>query len=299
MLHRAILLCFVWVFSSSYLFARPLIIGHRGARMVRPENTLSGFLYASRVGAKWIELDVLMTKNRHLVVHHDDRLNTVLCRSEMTKRLKSDKLKNNRPPIFSLSLKEFKALDCGSFRNSRFPKQKRKKEAPPTLEEVFGALKNTDLNILVEVKHPPAAPELGPDAKTIAKAVVNLIRKHHFEKRAVIISFDHDVIRVAKRFAPNIRRGLLFSDSHPNYLLLAKELKVSFVLPHRDWITKSDITSLHQAGVSIFPWTANSKADWGRLIRIGVDGIITDDPKGLRVFLDRSDKSAIDWCDTQ
>src|SRR5580700_4513101 len=101
--------------------------GHRGARAMRPENTIPAFEYAIGVGVDVLELDMAVTLDDVLVVSHDPLLNPEICQGPRASI-----------PIRTLTLKELRQWDCGALRNPSFPKQT---PVPgtriPTLDEVF------------------------------------------------------------------------------------------------------------------------------------------------------------------
>src|SRR3989442_6438062 len=108
--------------------AGPILVhGHRGARAMRPENTIPAFEYAIQAGVDVLELDMAVTKDDVLVVSHDPLLNPEICKGPGTPRA-----------IRTLTLAELRQWDCGALRNLKFPKQTPVPGARiPTLDEVF------------------------------------------------------------------------------------------------------------------------------------------------------------------
>src|SRR5579862_4610928 len=109
---------------------RPVLVhGHRGARAMRPENTLPAFEYAISVGADAIEMDVAVTRDDVVVVSHEPRLNRALCQAPAPEK---------DGAIRNLTLAEITRWDCGALPNPRFPYQLLVPGARiPTLDQVF------------------------------------------------------------------------------------------------------------------------------------------------------------------
>ncbi len=109
------------------------IQGHRGARGLRPENTLSSFTSAIEAGVDRIELDLLMTSDGELVIHHDFYINAQLCTY-----LDGQEVISPPPLVHSLTLLQVKQFCYGAKKHPLFPRQAALgKEAIPTLQELF------------------------------------------------------------------------------------------------------------------------------------------------------------------
>lgn len=260
--------------------------GHRGARASRPENTLPAFEYALSVGADVLELDLVVTADDRLVVFHDPFINPELCLGPKGAPIKTP------PPIRSLSLAEVQAYDCGTLPNPRFPKQERAPGARiPALEQVFELVKNTKhaagkkVRFNIETKSVPALPDLAPPPEKFASLVVTAVKNAGFLDRTVVQSFDHRTLIAAKKLEPRLEIAALISDNFVDHVAVAKSIGAKIVSPDKLWITKDAVKALHDAGIRVIPWTANSTDEWRALIELGVDGIITDDPAGLIEFL--------------
>jgi len=260
--------------------------GHRGARAARPENTLPAFDYALEQGVDVLELDVGVSRDGHLVVSHDAHVNSEICTGELASK---------RPLVHELTLSQLRTLDCGSKRPRRFPRQVLVPGTTmPTLGEVFAFVKASKhpaaatVRFNIETKIDPAHPEdtLLPDA--FADLLVAEIKKHGMLGRSVIQSFDPRTLVAAKRIEPNVRISFLSEDSRHDLAKIARELGAEIVSPQWNHLNRRKVSELQRQGTLVVPWTANSKRAWHTLASLGVDGIITDDPKGL-----------IDWLKAQ
>lgn len=252
--------------------------GHRGARAVLPENTLAAFRHALQAGVEGIELDVAMTRDDQVVVVHDLRVNPDLCTGP-------DGKPAARVPIRSLTLDQVRTLDCGSRPNPRFPRQQAiPGERIPTLEEVLSLVRaaGRPIRVDLEVKSAPAKPDESPPPGRWAEVLPPLVAG---QAGIVVMSFDHRILAALRARVPPLAVSPLVPEVHPDYVAEAKALGAVQVAPHHEWITPEDVAALHAAGVRVVPWTANEPAAWDRLVRLGVDGIITDDPAGLKAWL--------------
>lgn len=255
---------------------RILVHGHRGARAVRPENTLPAFEYAIAAGADVLELDVWVTADDVLVVSHDPLINTTICTGPEGERT-----------IRKLTLGQVRQWDCGSKKNPEFPRQEPAPGARiPTLDEVLALAPRGAFWFNIEMKSQPARPELQPEPDKYAQLVAAAVRKHRLENRVIVQSFDFRLLRALRQVAPELRRAALYAGLPRDFAVLAREAgEAPIVSPHYSLVTPERVKAAHAAGLQVVPWTANTPELWDRLIEAGVDAIITDDPKGLIEYL--------------
>lgn len=247
--------------------------GHRGARAVLPENTLAAFRHALTVGVDVLELDLQVTKDDVLVVAHDPRIPAWCSARE-------------GDAVRSMTLTELRALDCGTKLNPRFPKQRAAPgEKIPTLSEVL-ALDDGKVRFNIETKSVPGEPDLSVPPAKWAELVVSAIDLAKLRKRASVQSFDHRVLHEVKKRAKDITLVALIDESLPDLVLVTRAAKATVTSPNHLWLTKDDVTRLQRAKLRVVVWTVNEPKDWQRMIDIGVDGIITDDPAALIAWLE-------------
>lgn len=274
--------------TSSYAMDKIDVQGHRGARAVLPENTLPAFNYALSIGVDTLELDTGVSKDGVVVVYHDQRINSALC------QYKDGSAITGEPLIHSLTLKEIKQLDCGSKPNPRFLKQTPLPGTEiPTLAEVFESVNNSELNnaksirFNIETKSNVDQPDAQPAPAEFVRLVLSVIKEYGLENRVTIQSFDHRTLHETQKQAPELVRVALFAKRESDWLMAAKQSGAQIVSPNFKKIRKKDVEQLHGAGFKVIPWTANQQSEWKKLIEMGVDGIITDDPEPLLELLGR------------
>lgn len=266
--------------------------GHRGARALFPENTLGGFRAAIALGIRTIEIDVGVTRDGAVVVHHDPALNPNLTRDRS-----GAWLPDRGPLLRELTLAQLAEYDVGRIcpgtdYAERFPGQAAQDGARiPTLDEALALDNTTAWNI--ELKSLPIHPDWTLAAEEMAERVLHVAGAAGALDRITVQSFDWRAPRHVRRIRPSIARGWLTSaqtvadaalwlgrhitdmDDVPD--AIAKEGGGTWTPEHID-LTEAMLGRAHELGLLVVPWTVNSRADMLRLIDWGVDGLITDWP---------------------
>jgi glycerophosphoryl diester phosphodiesterase len=261
--------------SSAATPPKILVHGHRGARALRPENTLPAFDYAIKAGVDVLEMDMAVTRDHVLVISHDPIMRAPVCSGPQASAV-----------IHELSLEQVRQWDCGAVQNPAFPKQT---PVPgtrmPTLDEVFklGSRGTFDFNI--ETKIFPDKPEYTPSPEEFARLVLAKIREYKLEKRVILQSFDFRTLIAMKKLAPEIRLSALTLNDPRDFTAIAREAQAGIISPHYSLVTREKVAAAHAAGLQVVPWTANTRADWDKLVDAGVDAIISDDPAELLAYL--------------
>ncbi|MCP5366606.1 MAG: glycerophosphodiester phosphodiesterase [Hyphomicrobiales bacterium] len=291
------------------------LIAHRGARGELPENTLPAFAHALGVGVTALELDVGMTRDGVVVVSHDRRPSPYLARGRDGRWLTEGEAK----PLIQWDFADLRRLDVGridpgSGYAGRQPHQKPVDGTPmPTLAEVVELARkagNGTVRFDVEIKRDPDHPAETRDPEPFARAVLDVLRQGGVLDRTVIQSFDWSVLAAVAKLAPQVRRSYLtaqfrglnniqkgrpgtsawtagldiddFGGSVPR-LVAAAGGKIWSV--HHRKLDAAALQEAHGLGLTVLVWTVNDPADMGRLLDLGVDGIITDHPARLRKLL--------------
>ena len=287
------------------------IIGHRGAAGLAPENTLPAFKRACEIEVDAIELDVLLTADGKIVVHHDYSL-----KPEITRTPNGEWLSRPGPLIKELTLANLKTYDVGRLKpgtrySRRYPEQQPVDgERIPTLGEVISLLKakcDPATQLWVEIKTNPEKPDLTPAPEIVADAVVQLLRLQNFTGRVRILSFDWRALAHIQKLTPeiptvylslegrslnNIKAGQPgaspwmaghdiddFSGSIPQAVQAAGGRNWA---PYYKHLTLGLLNEAHELGIQVFVWTPDKPSDMARLIEMGVDGIITNRPDILK-----------------
>lgn len=245
--------------------------GHRGARGLMPENSIPAFKEALRLQVSTLELDVQVTRDRVLVVHHDARLNPNLC-------VRDDGTKIERVAIAELSHDELTDIDCGRVANPRFPGQRTIPGTRiPSLDEVLvlagGA--GYPVRFSIEMKWPKRRDDF--TVEEFAQRLVALIKKYNLQRRTIVQSFHRPALVAVQTIAPEVQRAILVRQPE-EYERAIMDSRATILSPRYDGLRRVDVERFQRDGVSVIPWTVNKSSDMCRLIAWGVDGLITDYP---------------------
>ena len=235
---------------------RPWIIAHRGCRARYPENTLIAFEAALEAGVDMIELDVMLSKDRHMMVIHDADL---------------ERTTNGRGSVSSHTLEELKRLDAGSWFDARFAG-----ERLPTLEEVLD-LANGRTALNIEIKRSAYEPDHPPDA--VERQLVDLVRRKGGMDSVLVSSFEWRALENLVRMGQGPSVSLLSRyPDEDRHLEACKSLGAFSWHPSYLAVTKEHVGAAHGAGLLVFPYNADTPEDIRRMLDMGVDGVITSDP---------------------
>lgn len=286
--------------------------GHRGARGLAPENTIASFSTALAIGVTTLELDVGMSKDGVVVVHHDEWLNP-----DITRGADGAFLSQRGPAIYSLTLQELKRYDVGRLKPgtayaASLPEQRPHDGARiPTLAEVFALGRRADhIRFNIETKLTPTSGTDVPEPELFANAVAAAVRAAGLAERVSVQSFDWRILHVLRRVEPDILRVCLTSEQ-PDYDTIQRGKpgaspwtagldvdefggsvpRLVAAAGCRVWssafadLTGERIAEAGALGIRVVPWIVNEPDQMHRLVRMGVAGIITDYPDRLRRVL--------------
>lgn len=257
--------------------------GHRGFRGLFPENTLSAFKQAAKLGVDFLELDVVVTKDSQVVVSHEPWFNPNTCTSPEGKAI-TKRTKNN---LYKLNYSEIKKYDCGKRGNKKFPQQYKEAEYKPLLSEVIETMeafaKENNLPPIkynIEIKNNKFGDgKYHFETKTSVELIYNVIKKYQINERIMIQSFDTRCLREIHKIDAQIKIGLLVANFTSVKLNIGKLGFTPYSYNPAAKICKSKtIEQAHKFGCKVIVWTVNSEKDMKKFIDLGVDGIITDYP---------------------
>jgi len=253
----------------------PLIIGHRGASAVAPENTLAAFARAFDDGADGIELDVRLARDGVPVVIHDANLRHTGRRQATVAN------------ISSLRLGE---IDVGSWFNhshQRFARLQYMRQTVPTLEAVFRLLTNQSTRDFVVYAEMKGGRKKNLNA-ALARAVVDCINRHNLRDRAIVISFNLTAVAQAKEFDASIRTGALFgprqraTKSITRIIEAAVSCGADEILLHRLIATPRMIARALEAKLAPVVWTVDDPRWLTSASRQSVHAVISNNPARMR-----------------
>jgi glycerophosphoryl diester phosphodiesterase len=217
-----------------------LVIGHRGAKALAPENSLQGIRAAAQSGADFVEMDVRLSADGALVLMHDETV---------------DRTTSGEGLVEELSLQDLKGLALGD-------------EKIPTLKEAVSLAQKLGLGMVVEMKE---------------EGTEELVAQELRGRRAIASSFFHESLAVIKELGP-VKTGIIISSLPVKPVELALLAGADAIFPKRT--NPNLFKEAHRYGLEVYPWTVNQKREASWLLRLGADGLVTDDPALIRGIVD-------------
>lgn len=238
----------------------PVLIAHRGDKTRYPENTLASFSAAIKAGAEMIELDIALSRDRKMVVIHDDTV---------------DRTTNGTGAVNELTLAELQELDAGSWFDPVFSDQ-----GIPTLKEV---MKLVDGCATVNIEIKKSAFEDPAPADAIEVQLLDLIDEMGLDDIVLISSFENRFLERISIAGPGLALGAISLE--PADQTTPTVLKKLGCYSWHGWcetMTKEQIRLMHDEGFKVFSFTVNEPEMFDRLKGFGIDGVFTDDCLLLR-----------------
>lgn len=226
------------------------IFAHRGSSGTHPENTMASFIEAERVNADGIELDVQMTRDGHLVVIHDERV---------------DRTTNGRGWVKDLTLKEIKRLHVRS--------RKIRSERIPTLREVLKWSEGNHLIINIELKTGLV------QYPGLEEKVVQLVREIGLGGRVILSSFNHYSVKQVHQLDGRLETAILFMEGLFEPWKYAKSIGARGLHCHWKSASKSVINGAADANMPLRPFTVNRRVHIRKFLESGCRGLFTDYPE--------------------
>lgn len=265
--------------------------GHRGARGLRPENTLPAFEKALEIGVKTLEMDVVISGDNQVVVSHDPWFSPVICLTPDLKKIPANS--TNEYNIFKMSYTDIRKYNCGSLGNPAFPDQQAMAAHKPLLVDVFKMAEKYDKDYMrkeifynIEIKSDPDWEGIfQPSYRRLCDLVYHTIDAYVPWKRVTVQSFDLRVLDYIHDKYPEVRLALLDEISgDPEKEITKLGFKPSIYSPEYHLLKIRKVKWLHDQNIKVIPWTVNDIHDMEDLINMKVDGLITDYPNLMKSF---------------
>jgi len=259
--------------------------GHRGARGLLPENSIPAFLKALDLGVTTIEMDVVISADKKVVVSHEHYFSSTLCLDPYGNAIKKENEKDHN--IYLLDYDEISKFDCGSSPHPDFPDQKNVTTVKPLLIEVIRVIEKHikgETGYLVQYNIEIKSSEKGdniyhPEIPEFSSLVNGIINKYLDPDRIIIQSFDFRVLRYWHEHYPDVKLAALV-DNIKSIELNLEELGFvpDIYSPYYKLLYEKEIKTLHAKNMKVIPWTVNERKDMQKLVEAGADGLITDYP---------------------
>jgi len=280
---------------------KPLVIAHRGASAVAPENTRAAFEKAIAFNADFIELDCRLSRDGKLVVIHDPDISRVSAKNT---------------PIVEMHMRDLRLVDVGSWFAPEFSG-----ERLITLEEAF-ELAASRIGVYVEIKSVidetplipnmlevveevqtvsgshwwrlmEAAYRLSADSVVTARVVINMMRAYRQQCRIVAQAFSPIIATVFRHEAPDLQFEFLGMDlpEPPNiwrhYVEYGRRIGVSGFNINKESMTAERVAAFHEMGATCAVWVVDEPEDIEACVRCGADAIITNKPDSCIATLEQ------------
>lgn len=260
--------------------------GHRGARGLYPENSVGAMKVAiDHPKVTTLEMDCHITKDKKVVVYHDDYLNPKFVTYSDGKELAG---KDNRGLIYDYNYDQLVKFDLGLKGNVDFPQQKKTSTKIDLLEnlieesEKYASSKGKKMFYNIETKSNEKKDNSAhPEPKEFSDLLLKIVFEKNIDKRTVIQSFDKRTIQYINKQYPTIRTSFLIDakvKKSPKELVEELGYKPFIISPNYKIVTKQFVDEAHQLGIKIIPWTVNTKEEIDALKALKVNGIISDYP---------------------
>jgi len=243
-------------------FSKPLVIGHRGACALAPENTIASFKLAVEHGADFIELDAKLSSDGVVMVIHDPTV---------------DRTTNGTGTVNQMTLAQLKELDAGSKFDIKYAGEK-----IPTLDEVFKAV-GKDILINVELTN------YASQTDQLIPEVAELVKANGLEERVLFSSFLPGNLKWIHQLLPDAPVGLLCLEGFAGSFsrsFFAMSVSPHIIHPYLMDVNPKYVAKEHKRGRRVHTWTVNYEDDVRSVVSAGVDGIFTDNPKVTREIME-------------
>jgi len=242
---------------------RPIVIAHRGSSAEAPENTLSAFGLAVSSGADMIELDVRMTLDERLIVHHDRTL---------------QRIAGKRTPVSALPYHSIQSLDAGSWFSSDYGSEK-----ISLLEDVFHQVP-ASFPVNIEVKTDGDSRR----RSLFVQRMVEILRRSHCQPHVIVSSFDHRFLASFHHAAPEFIVGVLLMpvrDTRIRPKIFRRRYGALWIVGNLRQVRPNLVQRAHDEGMCVAAYTVNTIRQLVTKLRTGVDAVITNYPRHMTAAL--------------
>ncbi|TKC01454.1 glycerophosphodiester phosphodiesterase family protein [Pedobacter cryotolerans] len=303
--------------SSAFSQQKLDVQAHRGGMALLPENTIPAMLNAVKLGAKTLELDVVISADGKVVVSHDNYMSaTFMSKPNGTEIDKADEKNHN---IYQIGYDSVRKYSLGVKNHPMFPEQQKLKSHKPLLTDLIDSVeayvKKNNLRPVyynIETKCSPLGDDkFHPKPAVFVKNLMDVINQKNIKPRLIIQSFDVRTLQVLHQTEPTVKLALLVQgkmniseDQLKKYGLSAQEVEAylkqmnakkggldeelanlgftpAIYSPYYSGVDAEMVKKVHEKKMLILPWTVDKKEDMIALAKMGVDGIITNKPDVL------------------
>ena len=263
--------------------------GHRGQRGHSPENSISAFLKAIEKGVDVIEMDVVISKDGKVVVSHEPYMSSLYVLAPSGKSISKAEEKNFN--LYEMTYDRIRMFDIGSKGNKNFPEQEKMKSYKPLLSEVIDSVESyvksqnvSPVKYNIEIKSIVSEYDKSqPKPLKFIKMVMDVIQEKGIKNKMNIQSFDENILNQMNRIYPKVELAYLVSEEGISTNMAKLNFTPEIYSPNFKLVkNKAFVDSIKQKNMRLIPWTVNEKVNIKQMIKLKVDGIITDYPERVR-----------------
>lgn len=261
--------------------------GHRGCRGLYPENTIPGFLKAIDLGVTTLEMDLVITKDKKVILSHEPFFNheiTTLPNGEYVSESNERELN-----IYEMVYSEVKKYDVGQKAHPRFLQQQKIKANKPLLTEVIDLVEmhaktnnKQPLFYNIETKIQPQTDNVyHPEPQEFVDLMMAVILEKKIQNRVIVQSFDSRSLQYLHQKYPSIKTALLveaFDKKSFEKQIEDLGFTPTIYSPAQELVDLNLVQECRSKMIKLIPWTVNDLETIRRFVALGVDGIITDYP---------------------
>lgn len=260
--------------------------GHRGDRGHFPENSLEAFRSAIDKGADVIELDVVISGDKKVVVSHEPFMSSEYV--SLPNGMPVTREKERSYNLYQMPYDSIRKFDIGSKGNTHFPEQQKFKAYKPLFSELIDDME------AYTAKHRPGKPirynieiksgadqydKSQPQPDVFVAMVMEIVKKKEIQNRSNIQSFDPAILNALHKKYPDVTIAILAGDKGLAKNLSKLDFKPQIYSPHYGQVNQALVDSVRKLNMRLIPWTVNDEKDIDKMIELKVDGIITDYPE--------------------
>lgn len=263
--------------------------GHRGQRGHSPENSISAFLKAIAKGVDVIEMDVVISKDGKVVVSHEPYMSSLYVLTPAGKSISKAEEKNFN--LYEMTYDRIRMFDIGSKGNKNFPEQEKIKSYKPLLSEVIDSVETyvksqniPPVKYNIEIKSIVSEYDKSqPKPLKFIKMVMDVIQEKGIENKMNIQSFDKNILNKMNRIYPKVELAYLVSEEGISKNMAKLNFAPEIYSPNFKLVkNRAFVDSIKQKNMRLIPWTVNENVNIKQMIKLKVDGIITDYPERVR-----------------
>lgn len=258
--------------------------GHRGTRGLMPENTIPAMKKALDLGVQTLELDVVISRDKQVVVSHDNYMSADITTKPDGTPVTPDEQKNIN--LYQLTYDQIRKYDVGRKPHPQFPQQQNMRAYKPLLAELIDSVeayaKAKQLpqpRYNIEIKMSPATDDTYHPGVAEFVGLVMPICQQKLGTRYNVQSFDARPLQLIHKQYPTVALAYLTANAKSvQENLTTLGFTPQTYSPYYKAVTAETVKTCHDKGMTIIPWTVNTKPEIDQLVQLGVDGIITDYP---------------------